>query len=259
MRRTLRFIVATATILVAPQLLAQGVAPTTGKDVLARMRAKYAGDWFKLLTFRQVTTLRQADGRDTVQTWYETLRYTPEHGAQLRVDFAPLANGYASIATWDSTWVLRADTLNLVRAGGNPFVALIQGAYMQPVERSVEQLAPLGFDLTKLRTARFEGQPVWVIGATDAADTTSAQFWVDTEHLMVVRIVIGPTTGRPSLDVHLGGLTKCGGGWVATHVEMYSGGARRQLEEYHDLTCDGSVDLQLFNPNAGKTAKHWAK
>ncbi|MHB0964775.1 MAG: hypothetical protein ACYC5V_16365, partial [Gemmatimonadaceae bacterium] len=186
MIRSIRRLAVFATVALAPPLAAQGASPTSGLDVIAQMRSRHAGDWYKTLTFRQTTTIRQRDGRDTVQTWYETLRHTPEHGTQLRIDVAPLANGNASISTWDSTWVIRADTLAAVRASGNPFLALIEGAYVQPVSETARQLAPLGVDLTKLRSAAWNGQAVWIVGSTDPADTTSAQFWVEDQHLMVV-------------------------------------------------------------------------
>jgi hypothetical protein len=259
MIRTIRTIAVLATLTLTPQLAAQGVSPASGMDVIARMRSRHAGEWYKTLTFRQTTTIRQRDGRDTVQTWYETLRHTPERGTQLRIDVAPLSAGNASIATWDSTWVIRADTLAAARAGGNPFLALIEGAYVQPVGETVRQLAPLGFDLAKLRTAAWNGQAVWIVGSTDPADTSSAQFWVEVQHLMVVRIVLASGAMRPPLDIHLGAIVPCGKGWLATRVEMWQGGQRRQLEEYHDWKCDVAVDAQLFNPGAGKTAKHWAR
>jgi hypothetical protein len=212
------------------------------------MRAKYAGDWYKTLTFTQLTTIRRPDGRDTVQTWFETLRYTPERGTQLRIDVAPLANGNGSISTWDSTWVLRADTLAAVRAGGNPLLPLIEGVYVQPVEETIRQLAPLGVDLTKLRAAQWKDHAVWIVGSNDPADTTSSQFWVEDKHLMVVRMVINNWGGRPPLDVHLGRLERCGKGWLATHVDILSGGQRRQLEEYRDWKCDVPVDAGKFKP-----------
>lgn len=252
MIRTIRRLVAFATVAIAPSLAAQGAPPSSGLDVIAQMRSRHAGNWYKTLTFRQTTTIRQRDGRDTVQTWYETLRYTPERGTQLRIDVAPLENGNASISTWDSTWVIRADTLAAARASGNPFLALIEGAYMQPVHETARQLAPLGFDLTKLRTAEWKGQAVWIVGSTDPGDTTSVQFWVEDKHLMVVRIVLANTPGRPPLDIHLGDIVPCGTGWLATKVEMWQGGQRRQLEEYHDWRCDEPIDAKLFNAYARK-------
>ena len=257
MRQTIRLFLLGASVSAASIASAQGAAPATGKDVLAKMRSTYAGAWYKTLTFRQTTTIRRPDGKDTVQTWYETLRYTPERGTQLRIDVAPLESGNASISTWDSTWVVRVDTLAAVRAGGNPFLALIEGAYMQPVTESIRQLAPLGFNLDKLRTADWNGTPVWVVGTTDATDSTSAQFWVEDKHLMVVRIILA-NPGRAPLDIHLGALEKCGKGWLATRVEMFQGGARRQAEDYHDWKCDVPIDAGLFTPGA-KGVKHWAR
>lgn len=254
MHRTIRLLTACATVatftgLALPTVqpvLAQGSPPASGRDVLARMRAKYAGEWYKTLSFRQTTTIRRSDGRDTVQTWYETLRYTPEHGTQLRIDIAPLSSGNASIATWDSTWVIRADTLAAARAGGNPFLALIEGVYVQPVSETIRQLAPLGFNLGKLRSAEWKGHAVWIVGASDPSDTTSAQFWVEDTHHMVVRIVLAGEAGRAPLDIQLSALEKCGKGWLATRVEMLRGGQRRQLEEYHDWKCDELVSEKGF-------------
>ena len=257
MHRTIRSLSLLVT-LAATTVHAQGAPPSSGRDVLARMRSSYAGEWYQTLTFRQTTTIRLRDGRDTVQTWYETLRYTPERGTQLRIDVAPLAAGYASISTWDSTWSIRADTLAGVRAGGNPFLALIEGVDMQPVSETIRQLMPLGFNLDKLRTANYQGQAVWIVGATEPSDTTSAQFWVEDTHHTVVRIVL-PSPGRPPLDIHLGAIEPCGKGWLATKVEMGQGGQFRQGEEYHDWRCDVPVDAQLFNPGAGKSARHWAR
>ncbi len=259
MLRSIRLFCGLATLAAISTLRAQGAPPASGKDVLARMRSTYAGEWYKTLTFRQTTTMRQRDGRDTVQTWYETLRYTAERGAQLRIDVAPLAAGNASLSTWDSTWVIRADTLVTARAGGNPFLALIEGVYMQPVGETVRQLAPLRFNLERLRTADWNGQAVWIIGSTGPSDTASAQFWVEDAHHTVVRIILSGGAGQPTLDIHLGALERCGRGWLATKVEMLQGGQRRQTEQYHDWKCDVPVDAQLFNPSAGKLAKHWAK
>lgn len=246
MLRTIRILAAIASLSATSTLAAQNAAPATGRDVLTRMRTAYDGRWYKTLTFRQLTTIRRADGRDTVQTWFETLRHTPERGTQLRIDVAPLEAGNASISTWDSTWVIRADTVAAIRPSGNPFLALIEGVYMQPVDETVRQLAPLGFELGKMQSTTWQGEPTWVIGTATPADSTTPQFWVEAKRLMVVRIVLGGGPNRPPLDIRLGGLERCGGGWLATRVEMMQGGQRRQAEEYHEWKCDGPVDAKRF-------------
>jgi len=260
MSHTPRFLLTLAGIvLCAPAASAQSTMPPNGTEVFARMSKAYAHGWFTTLTFSQTTTIRMRDGRDTVQTWYETLRFTPELGTRIRIDVAPLAAGNATISTWDSTWVLRGGALSATRGDGNPFLPLVMGAYLQPPERTVREVAPLGIDLSKVHAAVWDDRVAWVVGASNPCDSTSAQFWVDAERLLVVRMVLAAGAGRPPLDIRLDKFMPVGKGWLATRVEMTSGGQRRQLEEYHDWKGNVGIDVALMDPAKAATAKHWAK
>jgi hypothetical protein len=55
--------------------------PRDGTSLLARMHERYAGKWFRTLTFVQRTTQRRPDGTSQVTTWYEAQRGV--RGAQL--------------------------------------------------------------------------------------------------------------------------------------------------------------------------------
>lgn len=260
MHRMIRALAVSAIAVSAGRVLpAQSPLPANGTQVFARMRAAYGEGWYRTLTFTQTTTIRRGDGRDTVQTWYETLRYAPGRGSQLRIDVAPLANGNASISTWDSTWVIRADTLSVTRASGNPFLPLIESAYLQPAERTAREVGPLGIDLSQVRAATWNGRRAWVVGSTGDGDSTSAQFWVDVDRLVVVRMILAGQSGRPPLDIRLEKFERVGKGWLATRVEMLQGGQRRQLEEYHDWKGDVEIDAMLFDPKGSARARHWAK
>lgn len=259
MHRLTRLFALCAIVAVARSAQAQPRLPATGTEVFARMQAAYSDGWYKTLTFTQTTTIRMRDGRDTVQTWYETLRFTPALGTRLRIDVAPLAAGNASISTWDSTWVIRSDTLAAVRANGNPFLPLIEGAYVQPAERTAREVGPLGIDLSKVREATWDGRRAWVVGASGEGDSTSAQFWVDVERLVVVRMILAAQAGRPPLDIRLEKFEKVGKGWLATRVEMLQGAQRRQLEEYHDWKGDVALDPLLLDAASGGKARHWAR
>ncbi len=260
MQRMIRSLVACAIAVAAARVApAQSPLPASGTEVFARMRTAFGDGWYKTLTFTQTTTIRMRDGRDTVQTWFETLCFSPDRGTQLRIDVAPLSAGNASISTWDSTWVIRGDTLAAVRASGNPFLPLIEGAYLQPAERTARDVGPWGIDLSKVRSATWNGRRAWVVGTTTEGDSTSAQFWVEIERLVVVRMVLAGPAGRPPLDVRLDNFEKVGKGWLATRVEMLQGGQRRQLEEYHDWKGDVAIDPLLFDAKSGGKARHWAR
>ena len=243
-----------------PCLTAQGSAtPRTGTDVLEAMRAAYAGKWYHTLTFTQKTTMRGQDGTDHEQTWYETLSHTAA-GTKLRIDFGNLSDGNGVIYTPDSSFRVRGGKLQASTASGNEFLPLIEGVYVQPVAKTVKELGQMKADLSRVRAGTWEGKPVWIVGAASEADTTSPQFWVDTDRKLLQRMIISIGEGQPPLDVHLGGYEKVGNGaWLATKIEMFQSGVRRQAEDYSGWKVDAPVDPALFEPAQWSTAKHWAR
>jgi hypothetical protein len=240
-------------------LTAQAAAtPRTGADVLEAMRSAYAGKWYHTLTFTQKTTLRGQDGTERQETWYETLTHTAA-GTKLRIDRGELSAGNGMIYTPDSLFLVRGGQPQPPRGTGNEFLPLIEGVYVQPVAKTVKELDQMKVDMSRVRTATWEGKPVWVVGASSAADTTSPQFWVDTDRKLLQRMMIPGGEGQPPLDVHLGGYVRAGGGWLATKIEMFQGGTRRQAEEYSGWKVDVPVDPAMFDLSKWSTAPHWAK
>ena len=253
-------LVAAAFLTTTPCLTAQGgAAPRTGADVLEAMRSAYAGKWYHTLTFTQKTTLRGQDGTEREQTWYETLSHTSA-GTKLRIDIGDLSAGNGIIFTPDSSFRVRGGQLQSSNASGNEFLPLIEGVYVQPVARTVKELDPMKVDMSRVRTGTWEGKPVWVVGAASASDTTSPQFWVDTEQKLLRRMILSGGNGQAPLDVHLAGYERVGkGAWLATKIEMFQNGVRRQAEEYSAWKVDVPVDPAMFDVTKWSTAPHWAK
>ena len=242
----------------APCLTAQGAAPRTGAEVLEAMRAAYAGKWYHTLTFTQKTTMRGQDGTEREQTWYETLVHTAA-GTKLRIDLGDLAAGNGIVFTPDSTFPVRGGHAQPPRGTGNEFLPLIEGVYVQPVAKTIKELDQMKVDMSRVRTGSWEGKPVWIVGAASAADTTSPQFWVDTDRKLLVRMMLSGAPGQPPLDVHLGKYEQVGNGaWLATKIEMFQGGVRRQAEEYSGWKVDVPVDPAMFDLSKWSTAPHWA-
>lgn len=233
-------------------------APRTGTDVLARMHAAYDGAWYHTLTFTQKTTLHRPNVAPTVETWYESLRHTPTTGVQLRIDRGAPSLGNGLLFTADSTWVMRDGALASTRDTGNEFLPLIEGVYVQPVATTAAQVAAMHVDLAKVRADTYDGRPVWVVGAA-AGDTTSAQFWVDQQRNVLVRMLLAGPPGQPAADIALGGYQPVGRGWLATRITMTIGGTPRQTEEYSDWKVDVPLAPALFSPATWTTAPHWAK
>ncbi|HEY9226840.1 MAG TPA: hypothetical protein VIP11_09350, partial [Gemmatimonadaceae bacterium] len=237
---------------------AQGQTPRSGREVLEAMRTAYNGKWYHTLTFTQKTTFRNQDGTERVQTWREALRHTGATGTWLRIDIGDLKDGNGVIYTADSSWRIRGGKVAAANADGNPFLPLIEGVYVQPVDRTIRELAQTKVDLSKVYQTKSQGRDVWVVGASSAADTTSAQFWIDAERKVVTRMLLTLAANRPPYDIQLGGYERVGNGWLATKIVMLVGGVPQQTEEYSDWKIDVPLDAALFDPAQWTTVKHWS-
>ena len=235
-----------------------GSAPT-GTQVLERMRAAYDGTWYPTRTFIQKTVIHRPDGTSIEQRWHESVRHTPERGTQLRIDAGDLAAGNGTIYTADSSWSVRGGKLTAARPKGNEFLPLIEGVYLQPVERTVREVRLAKVDLDRTRMTQWRGRPAWVVGATSAADTTSPQFWVDTARKVVVRMILHDEPASPVVDVTLDGYEPVGKAWLATKVMINVGGKLVQEEIYTDWKANVPLSDALFDPAQWTTAPHWGR
>lgn len=249
---------------VSPSSAAAGASalPASGKEVLQRMHDRWSGStaWFHTLTFKQRTTVVRRDGTKNVSTWYEAL----EAPDRLRIDFGDPSEGNGVLYTADSVYVVRGGKVERKSDDGNPFLPFVIGVYTQPLERTLAQLEPLGVDMSRVRSDSWKGRPVYVVGAADLSDTASAQFWVDTERLILLRMILAPSgdvgsSGRPEpLDIHLDEYVETGGGWLATKVVMYAGGVARQTEEYSDWRTGVDLSPDFFVAEKWGDVPHWA-
>lgn len=107
---------------------------------------------------------------------------------------------------------------------------------MLPLDSVYATLQRNGYDLSVGATTTWQGRKTFVIGAANDKDTSRNQFWVDAEHLYVVRTIV--KIGNAFYDVHLSGHQKMNKGWSETEVKFYRGGQLLQVEKYRDLKAD---------------------
>ncbi len=234
--------------------------PSSGRAVLQAMRAAYAGHWYATLTFVQETRRRGPDGKDTVETWYESLRHSDASGTQLRIDTGDPSTGNGVIYTARETRRFRAGKEVARRRGGNALLPLIEGVYLQPLERTLDELTPTAVDLARpVLGARWEKRPVWILGAASASDLRSPQLWVNVERKVVVRAILAPVPGAPVMDIRIGRWVPLGGGWLGTRCEFLVDGKLDQAEDYRDWKAGVPLADALFDPATFASAPHWVR
>jgi hypothetical protein len=131
---------------------------------------------------------------------------------------------------------------------------LIEGVYVQPVERTVRDLSGMQVDMNQVVNASWQGRPAWVVGAA-AGDLTRPQFWIDRDRLVETRMIMKFRDAL--LDIDLGGYVPVGPAWLATRITMSSGGKPVQSEEYTEWKTDRTLPASLFDATQWTSAPHW--
>ncbi len=212
-----------------------------GQALLRAMQERYAGKWYRTLTFVQTTTL---PAKQRVETWYEAASIP----GKLRIDIAPLDSGSAIVFRQDSVYRVRGGKAGKGQAFVHPLMVLGFDVYRDSVSRTIARLTALGFDLGKIREDQWQGRPVYVVGAA-AGDTTSKQFWVDRERLVFVRMLEPSGSGPGSVaETQFNRYQPLGQGWISVEVLFTVGGELIQKEEYADARADVALPESLWDP-----------
>ena len=228
-----------------------------GEQLITAMHKKYAGKWYKTLTFVQKNTAYKPDGSTENSTWYEAL----SSPGKLRIDFDPLAGGEGIMFADGQQHTFKDGKLANSRAFLHPLLVLGFDVYTQPVETTVSQLKELKFDLSQLREDTWMGHPVYVVGAPKG-DEKSAQFWVDKKTLLFVRML--QTVGKNKdhvQETQFNKYEKARGGWISTQVVFIVDGKRSWMEEYSDTQADIPLTADLFDTGKWTTVdrKYYVK
>lgn len=221
-------------------------------QLLAAMHQRYAGRWYRNLTFIQTSTYLRPDGTvSRTETWYEAAALP----GRLRIDLGDLSRGNGVVYRNDSAYSVQGGRIVDRRAGRNPLMILGFDVYAQAASRTFEQLRQEGFDLTLLRMDSLAGRRMYVVGA-GPADSTSNQFWVEADRLLFARMIQTDQRNR-SQDIRFEKYVRHGGGWVAEEVRFLRSGQMFFHEAYSNVRVNVSLDDALFVPERWSTAAHW--
>ena len=222
----------------------------TGQEVLAAMKQKYEGKWYKTLTFEQKTTNYKPDGTSEAHTWYEAFTMP----GKLRIDMTPLEKGDGVIFADQRIYPFRDGKLGNARDFVHPLLVLGFDVYGQPVESTVGQLKGLGIDMSVVHEEPWQNGTAVVVGAKQG-DLTSPQFWIDKKNLLFVRLIQPVGKDKKSIqETQFNGYQKVkGGGWVSAEVKFFVDGKISTTEEYTKIQTDRPLSPDLWNPEKWMT------
>jgi hypothetical protein len=225
--------------------------PKDGRELVRAMHDRYAGKWYRTLTFTQRNTATRPDGSQEHSTWLEFASIP----GKLRIEFLPSDSGQGVLFANDSQFVYSADTLTNATAFIHPLMVLGFDAYADPAELTIAKLERLKFDLSRLREDTWEGRPVWVVGA-GAGDLRTRQFWVDRERLLFVRMIEpGQRDTTRINDIRFNKYQPAGAGWVSAEVAFLVNGRPVWLEEYEGIKTDVPLSPDMFTAAKWKAAR----
>ena len=224
--------------------------PPHGRELLRQMHDRYAGRWYRTLTFVQQNTATRPDGSTEHSVWKE---YAAIPG-RLRIAFQPGDSGNGALFANDSQFTFAHDSLASATAFVHPLMVLGFDVYAQPVERTIAQLEGLKIDLSIVHEDAWHGRPVYVVGAR-AGDLHARQFWVDKGRLVFVRMLQPARDTTKTSDTRFEDYRAVGPAWVSARVEFLNDGQQRWLEEYTEIKTDVALPDAMFDPRKWKESR----
>lgn len=220
--------------------------PSNARTLVAAMRERWNGKYFRTMVFRQKTTLYRQGGAENVSEWLE-FQSVPR---RLRIEFAPAESRSGLLFRNDSAYSFANGHLADRRAQVHPLLLLSADVYALPVDTTLAGVAALRFDTTQFRADTLAGRRAWVVGAA-AGDTASSQFWVDAERMVVLRVIQRQTTpqGRTIVaDTRFAEYQDVNGIPVPKVILFLRDGRPSVREEYVEVRLDVPLDEATFDP-----------
>lgn len=215
------------------------------RALVERMRDTWKERYFRTMIFRQKNTLYRQGGGEDPSEWME-YQAVPR---RLRIEFLPAEPKSGILFRDNRQYSFNGGKLADERPLVHPLLLLSADVYALPVDTTMRDIAATRIDTTHFHQSTWEGRPAYVVGAV-AGDTTSSQFWVDAERMLLVRLVQKATNAQGRTIVSENRFTYQDVDSIAIpHVITFLRDGRPYWrEEYTDVRLNVPLDSALFDP-----------
>jgi hypothetical protein len=201
-------------------------------------------------TFVQQTIQFKKDGSTDTSTWYEAIHYPDE----FRIDFGSPNSGNSVLYRKDSVYRFREGKLLGSRYEPHEFLLLEGGLYHYELDEIMERMTQIGLDTSILRTSRFNGQEVYILGAK-AGDHHSPQIWLHMERLHPLKRIM-KSQNEVHIEAFFSDFVNHRGDWIEQKIDFYIDEELAQTEYYNQLDVDPEIPEGFFDPKRFGQA-HW--
>lgn len=227
-----------------PVAVSEKSGVNSARKLIHQMHDRYAGKWYKTLTFQQTNTFYTSGGKEEKSKWRQRLSVP----GRLRIDFMPLSSRSGlliqnnRVITFDNG--KRVDSRRAIQ----PVLTLTGDVYAIPASTTLRRLDSLGVDLEKFHEEKREGKRVYVMGA-EAGDLASNQIWVDADRLLLVRLIQRDRRGDRSVvtDTRVGDYREVEGYPIPFEFTSYRDGKVFFKEQYENLKVNEPIPADVFD------------
>jgi hypothetical protein len=117
--------------------------------------------------------------------------------------------------------------------------------YYQSLDSVIADFAKFKIDISKSRSAIWQGRKVLIFGVTNPIDITSEQIWYDAVNLYPVRIIY-PHMGTQ--DIQYLNYMQIDGVFFPTERKLFGNGKLRYHTTYHKVRFNIDLNRRIFDP-----------
>lgn len=221
----------------------------SGEQVVRKMHDAWKGKWYENFSFEQKAIFYKNNAVVKEEVWQEIMSCP----GKLHLRFNGFDTGNGAVYSRDSVYHFKEGKLQQKSRETNYLLLMGFDVYFNSPERTIEKLHELGFDLSKTHQTKWKGRQVTVVGTADAADLSSTQFWVDSKHNYVLRMIKN-NQGKVR-DIEFGDYRKVENHWIATEMIFKNGTETVFVEKYFNMKFPAKVDSALFDPARFESAR----
>ena len=134
----------------------------------------------------------------------------------------------------------------------NDLIVMAFDVYSQPVEKTLQMLTEMGYDVNRFYETELNGRDVYCIGAENETDSLH-QYYIDKENLSLIKNVKYYESGV--WETVMADFKIIDGNYIATSVLFYFNGELAMKEEYYNIKFPEKIDTSIFDYRFFKDAQ----